>query len=108
MKRNRRRLDFGGWIQEGAEFHGGGRAAVGQGLGRAGRSEDAVKDHAIVAVVGGVAVAVPVPGVQVEFHVPAHQARRFSVDEGVPEVRARFGASCGRGRGLLPGGLRWS
>ena len=79
-------------VQEGAEFHGGGCAAVGERLRRAGRSEDAVKDHAVVAMVGGVAVTIPVPGVQVEFHVPAHQARRFGVDEGVPEVGARFGA----------------
>ncbi len=86
---------IGGWeawgwggFQEGGELHCRGGVAVGEGLGSFGRGEDTVEDHAVVAVVGGVAVAVPVLWVQVELHVPADQARRFRIDKGVPEVRA--------------------
>ena len=83
----------GGRIQQGFEAHCGGSPAAGKGLWRGGGIQDAVKDYAVVTVVGGVAVPCPVLGREVELHVPSHQPRPFPVDEGVPEVGPRLGPS---------------
>ena len=99
-------VGIGGRFEQVLEADGGGRAAAGKGLGRVGWGENAVKDHAVVAVVGGVAVTVPVPGVQVELHVPADQALTFPEDEGVPEVRAGLGAGSAWIEDLDPSAFR--
>ena len=83
----------GGRIQQRFEAHCGGSPAAGKGLWRGGGIQHAVEDYAVVTVVGGVAVPRPVLGREVELHVPSHQPCPFPVDEGVPKVGPRLGAS---------------